>query len=152
MGNCKDGPAGSLEHALHPWVVFAILPVFAFANAGVPLVGLSLEALMKPVPLGIALGLFVGKQVGVFGMAWLAVKTGFAKLPSGVSWTQIYGLSILCGVGFTMSLFIGSLAFEGSQGFDYAVEARLGILTGSLLSGILGATILYKAGAPKNEE
>jgi NhaA family Na+:H+ antiporter len=151
MGDRKNGPAGTLEHALHPWVVFAILPVFAFANAGVPLVGLSLEALMQPVPLGIALGLFVGKQIGVFGMSWLAVKTGLAKLPSGVSWMQIYGLAVLCGVGFTMSLFIGSLAFEGSRGFDYAVEARIGILAGSVLSGIFGAAILYYAGSKKKE-
>ncbi|MGJ8696642.1 MAG: Na+/H+ antiporter NhaA [Verrucomicrobiaceae bacterium] len=152
MGCKKKGPAGALEHALHPWVVFAILPVFAFANAGVPLVGLSLEALMQPVPLGIALGLFLGKQVGVFGASWLAVKSGLAKLPTGVSWSQLYGLAILCGVGFTMSLFIGSLAFEGSAGFDYAVEARLGILAGSFLSAVVGALVLFKTGKRRERD
>jgi len=134
----EKAPAGELEHFLHGWVIFFILPVFAFANAGVPLVGLTLDALMSPVPLGIALGLCIGKQLGVFGVCWLMIKSGLANMPKGVSWMHLYGLASLCGVGFTMSLFIGSLAFEGSGAPDYAVEARLGILTGSLLSAVTG--------------
>lgn len=138
------GLAERMEHGLHPWVIYGILPVFAFANAGVPILGLSPSALLEPVPLGIALGLFLGKQIGVFSAAWLAVKVGIASLPIGIDWRQIYGLAALCGIGFTMSLFIGSLAFEGSGGPDYAVDDRLGILTGSLLSAILGAAILSR--------
>ena len=131
-----------MEHALHPWVVFGILPVFAFANAGVPLAGLSLADLLQPVPLGIALGLFLGKQVGVFAACWLAVKIRVARLPQGVGWGQVYGMAVLCGIGFTMSLFIGSLAFEGGGGPDYAVDDRIGILAGSLLSAVLGVVVL----------
>jgi len=138
--------AKKMEHGLHPWVAFAILPIFAFANSGVPIAGLTIDALLKPVPLGIALGLFVGKQLGVFSAAFLAVKLGFAKLPQGLRWGHIYGMAALCGVGFTMSLFIGSLAFEGSGGPDYAVDDRLGILTGSFLSATLGVVILLLAG------
>jgi NhaA family Na+:H+ antiporter len=150
----KDGLTYKLEHGLHSWVVFLILPVFAFANAGVPILGLSIADLMKPVPLGIMLGLFVGKQIGVFGAAFLAVKSGLAQLPSGVKWSQVYGLSALCGIGFTMSLFIGSLAFEGAGGPDYAVDDRLGILAGSFLSAILGVFVLRsvcKPGTKKGE-
>ncbi|MEM0968170.1 MAG: Na+/H+ antiporter NhaA, partial [Verrucomicrobiota bacterium] len=120
-GKDPKGMAYRMEHGLHPWVLFGVLPIFAFANAGVPLIGLSPSALIQPVPLGIALGLFLGKQVGIFGASWLAVRSGIAHLPEGVKWGQIYGLSALCGIGFTMSLFIGSLAFEGGGGPDYAV-------------------------------
>ena len=140
----KSGLTYRLEHGLHPWVVYAILPIFAFANAGVPILGISISDLLEPVPLGIALGLFFGKQIGVFGAAFIAVKSGLASLPSGIKWGQIYGLAALCGIGFTMSLFIGSLAFEGPSGTTYAVQNRLGILTGSFLSAILGVLLLLK--------
>lgn len=139
-----------LEHELHPWVAFGVLPVFAFANAGVSLAGISLATLLQPVPLGIAAGLFVGKQVGIFGASLLAVKLGLAKLPAAVGWMQLYGVSLLCGIGFTMSLFIGSLAFEQTGGeSDYEVDDRLGILTGSLLSAIAGTLVLRFAGKSK---
>ena len=138
-------PLNRLEHGLHPWVVFGILPTFAFANAGVPIIGLSLADLMKPVPMGIALGLFLGKQIGVLGGSLIAVKCGLAKLPDQVNWGQIYGLAALCGIGFTMSLFIGSLAFEGGAGPDYAIDDRLGILSGSFLSALTGVTLLMLA-------
>ncbi|MCB1230384.1 MAG: Na+/H+ antiporter NhaA [Verrucomicrobiae bacterium] len=134
-----------MEHDIHPWVAFGVLPIFAFANAGVSLVGMTLGSLLQPVPLGIALGLFLGKQIGIFGASFLAVKAGIARLPSGVSWLQLYGVALLCGIGFTMSLFIGSLAFEQSGGPDYAVDDRLGILAGSLLSGMAGSLILWLA-------
>ncbi len=130
-----------LEENLHPWVVFLILPLFAFGNAGVSLEGLSLSRLADPVPLGIALGLFLGKQVGVFGAAFATVRLGLAPLPRGASMLQVYGVSVLTGIGFTMSLFIGSLAFEVG-GPDYVVDDRLGILTGTFLSGILGYLVL----------
>ena len=136
--------AHQLEHALHPWVAFAILPLFAFANSGIPLAGLALSSLLQPVPLGIALGLFIGKQVGIFSACYLAVKTRLAQLPENANWRHIHGISALCGIGFTMSLFIGSLAFEGGGGPDYAIDDRLGILTGSLLSAIVGATVLLR--------
>ena len=140
----NSSPAHNMEHGLHPWVVFGILPVFAFANAGVPILGLSPSMLLEPVPLGIALGLFVGKQIGVFSGSWIAVKSGLAKLPDRVGWREVYGLSALCGIGFTMSLFIGSLAFEGGAGPDYAIDDRIGILTGSFLSAVAGIFILTR--------
>ena len=130
-----------LEHDLHPVVVFAILPLFAFANTGVPFDGLSLESFFHPVPLGIALGLFFGNQLGVMGFSWLAIKLGFARLPKDATWLQIYGVSMLCGIGFTMSLFIGSLAFQ-QGGPALGVDDRIGILAGSLLSGVLGYLVL----------
>jgi NhaA family Na+:H+ antiporter len=134
-------PLARLEHSLHPWVAYAILPVFAFANAGVPLAGLSFSDLLAPIPLGIVLGLFVGKQVGVFGFSWLALKLGLARLPHGVTVGQIYAIAIVCGIGFTMSLFIGSLAF-GDAGVAQVATYRLGILVGSLLSAAIGALVL----------
>jgi Na+:H+ antiporter, NhaA family len=134
-------PLRHLEHSLHPWVAYAILPLFAFANAGVSLAGLTFANLLDPVPLGIALGLFVGKQVGVFTFAWIAVTLGIASLPGRVTWSQIYGAALLCGIGFTMSLFIGSLAFE-QGGPDHAVTDRIGILSGSLLAAIAGGVLL----------
>lgn len=130
-----------LEHDLHPAVAFGILPLFAFMNAGISFDGLGIDSLLHPVPLGIGLGLFIGNQVGVFGFSWIAIKLGIAKMPEAVSWGQLYGVALLCGIGFTMSLFIGSLAFE-QGGPDYAVDDRLGILVGSLLSGILGYLVL----------
>ncbi len=137
-----QSPLHKLEHGLHPWVAFMILPVFAFANAGVDLRGLSLEALLAPVPVGIALGLFIGKQAGVFGLTLLAVKSGLARLPSGTNWLQVYGVACLTGVGFTMSLFIGGLAFDGAERID---QVRLGVLMGSIASGVLGYTLLRLA-------
>ncbi|WP_137702120.1 Na+/H+ antiporter NhaA [Marimonas lutisalis] len=127
------------EHELHPWVAFAILPVFAFANAGVPLKGLSFEALMHPLSLGVAAGLFIGKQIGVFGAVVLAVKAGLAARPEELTWRKLYGVSCLAGIGFTMSLFIGSLAFSDVESQN---AVRLGVISGSLLSGLLGAAFL----------
>ena len=136
-------PASRLEHSLHPWVAFGILPLFAFANAGVNLTGMSLYNLLDPIPLGIVLGLFVGKQVGVFTFAWVAVKAGLARLPSGVTFPQVYGAAILCGIGFTMSLLIGFLAFENAATGEVVVSDRIGILAGTLLSAVFGALVLY---------
>ena len=138
-----------LEHDLHSTVAYIILPVFAFANAGINLAGLDLSDLISPVPLGIVLGLVVGKQLGIFLAVWLTVKSGLAKLPDNVGWMQMYGLSVLCGIGFTMSLFISSLAFEQS-GAEYAMNERLGIIAGSLISAVLGYLILRFASNPKD--
>ena len=118
-------------------MAFGILPVFAFANAGVSLDGMTPATVLDPIPLGIALGLFIGKQLGVFVFAWLAAVLGLARLPEGVTWLQLYGAAILCGIGFTMSLFIGSLAFE-HVAESHEVNDRLGILVGSLLSAVVG--------------
>jgi len=130
-------PLIRLEHALHPWVAYGILPLFAFANAGVSLEGLSGRDLLAPVPLGIVVGLFVGKQLGVFGFSWLALKVGIARLPQGVTVSQLYAAAVICGIGFTMSLFIGSLAFDATSS-AVTVTDRLGILVGSLLSAVFG--------------
>ncbi len=138
--------ARRLEMTLHPWVAFLIMPVFAFANAGVDLRGLTAADLLAPVPLGIALGLFLGKQYGVFLMAWLTIRLGGATLPAGATWRQLYGVSVLCGIGFTMSLFIASLAFE-SAGGTYAATDRLGILAGTMLSALLGYVLLRRGQA-----
>lgn len=132
-----------MEHALHNWVAFVILPVFAFANAGVQLIGTPMDQMFSPVAVGIVAGLFIGKQVGIFGACWLAVKSGFAKLPEGTTWLQLYGVTLLCGVGFTMSLFIGSLAFE-HQGMEHLNSVKIGVLVGSILSAILGALVISK--------
>lgn len=138
----EHAAAEKMEHFLHGWVAFFILPVFAFANAGIPLAGLSIEALFRPIPLGIAIGLFLGKQIGIFGLCWVTIKCGWASVPKGVTWKQLYGLACLCGVGFTMSLFIASLAFEGSGAPVFNAEARLGILVGSVLSGVTGYLLI----------
>jgi len=138
-------PLTRLEHALHPWVAFGILPIFAFANAGVNLEGLTLDDLLQPIPLGIMLGLVAGKQVGVFCFAWFAVKIGLARLPSGVDFKQIYGAAILCGIGFTMSLFIGMLAFENTAAGEVIVTDRLGVLSGSLIAAVVGYVVLHLA-------
>jgi Na+:H+ antiporter, NhaA family len=142
-GKTEDAPSPlrHLEHTLHPWVAYGILPVFALANAGVSLKGVSLSILGEPVPLGIAAGLFIGKQAGIFGFTWVSVKVGLAKLPPNVDWLAMWGVAALGGIGFTMSLFIGSLAFE-QGGPDYVTQARLGIIVGSLLSGLWGYAIL----------
>lgn len=145
----SDGKGGSplerAEHALHPWVAFAILPMFAFANAGVSLQGLTPSALLQAVPLGITAGLLLGKAVGVFGASWLLIRFAGARLPAAASWQQFFGVCVLCGVGFTMSLFIGALAFQG-QGPDYETQVKLGVLCGSILSGIVGALLLVRSG------
>jgi NhaA family Na+:H+ antiporter len=136
-----QSPLKSLEHDLHSAVAFFVLPIFAFANAGISLSGVGIDQMLHSVPLGIALGLFLGKQVGIFGLCWLAIKLNWAKLPTGMSWGSLYGTAALCGIGFTMSLFIGSLAFE-SSGADLIFDERLGIIIGSLASGVLGYLIL----------
>jgi NhaA family Na+:H+ antiporter len=132
-------PLHRLENVLQPWVAFAIVPIFGFANAGVSFTGFSLSALLQPVTVGCALGLYVGKQVGVFGSIWLAVRWGLAKRPAGSSWREIYGLALLCGVGFTMSLFIGLLAFNTPE-FENAT--KMGVLAGSILSAVSGWIVL----------
>ncbi|MCO8162297.1 Na+/H+ antiporter NhaA [Pseudomonas sp. 21LCFQ010] len=137
----EDSPLLSLEHGLHPWVAFAILPLFAFANAGVPLAGLSLESFTHPVSMGISAGLLLGKTLGVFGLTWLVVACGLAKLPSEANWGQVLGVSILCGIGFTMSLFVGSLAFVPGVS-PFAGVDRMGILTGSLLAALIGYAVM----------
>jgi len=132
-----------LEHAISPYVAFMIMPIFAFANAGVSLEGLSLTSLLKPVPLGILLGLFVGKQVGVMVVSFIAVKFGVAQMPDKSSWLSLYGVSILTGVGFTMSLFVGNLAF--AENIQYIDGVKIGVLAGSLLSTVFGYFILLYA-------
>jgi NhaA family Na+:H+ antiporter len=134
-------PAKYMEHTLHPVVAFFILPAFAFVNAGVALDGVSLSTLLEPVPLGIASGLLLGKQIGVVLFCWLVVVTGLAQLPKGITWGMLYGAALLCGIGFTMSLFIGGLAFEETGGGNI-MDDRLGILVGSILSGVLGYLVL----------
>lgn len=134
-------PLKSLEHDLHSVVAFFVLPIFAFANAGINLAGVGMKEVLHPVPIGIALGLFLGKQIGVFGLCWLAIKLKLAKIPAGMNYLSLYGVAILSGIGFTMSLFIGSLAFE-ETGVDLTFDERLGIIIGSLLSGILGYLVL----------
>lgn len=133
-------PLHRLEHALHPLVAFAIVPLFGFANAGVDVRGLSPEQLLAPLPLGIAAGLFLGKQIGIFGSVWLAVKFGIAGRLRGATWLQVYGVSTLCGIGFTMSLFIGGLAFPGDP--QLVEEAKIGILMGSLVAALTGFALL----------
>lgn len=139
--NTKYSPLKSMERDLHSVVAFVVLPVFAFANAGISFSGVGVEQILHGVPLGIALGLFIGKQAGVFGLCWLAIKFNFTRLPSGMSWSSLYGTAALCGVGFTMSLFIGSLAFE-ETGVNQMFDERLGIILGSFASGIVGYMIL----------
>ncbi|MGE8437033.1 MAG: Na+/H+ antiporter NhaA [Pseudomonas palmensis] len=142
--NAEPSPLLALEHALHPWVAFGILPLFAFANAGVSLAGVTAESFTHHVPMGIAVGLLLGKTVGVFGLTWLAIKLGLAVLPSGANWGQVLGVAILCGIGFTMSLFVGSLAFvPGSS--EYAGMDRMGILTGSILAAVIGYAVTAMA-------
>ena len=134
-----------LEHALHPWVAFGVLPIFAFANAGVPLLGLSITDALHSVPLGIVAGLFLGKQIGILAMCWLAVRLGIAYPPEGVSWWQLHSTTLLCGIGFTMSLFIASLAFEQGSGTAFQGLERLGIVIGSCASGLIGYVMLRKS-------
>ncbi|WP_423606384.1 Na+/H+ antiporter NhaA [Sphingomonas sp. MS122] len=135
-----ESPLHRLEHALAPWVGYAIVPLFGFANAGVSLAGMSPAILLAPLPLGIAAGLFLGKQLGIFGSIWVADRTGFAKRPGGASWAQLYGVAMLAGIGFTMSLFIGGLAFPGNEAL--VDEVKIGVLAGSLLSAVAGFGVL----------
>ncbi len=134
-------PLGRAEHALQPWVAYLILPMFAFANAGLSLAGVTVSAVWQPVSLGIAIGLIVGKAVGVFGASCLLIRFGFARLPAQSSWGQFFAVCVLCGIGFTMSLFIGSLAFEGADAL-YGVQVKIGVLCGSVLSALLGAALM----------
>ncbi|EKO3463158.1 Na+/H+ antiporter NhaA [Vibrio fluvialis] len=137
----EHSPLKHLEHALHPYVAFGILPLFAFANAGIPLEGVSFSSLASTLPLGVALGLLIGKPLGIFSFSVIAVKAGVAKLPEGINFKHIFAVSVLCGIGFTMSIFISSLAF-GSANVDYDTYARLGILMGSTTAAILGYVLL----------
>ncbi|MCG5245427.1 Na+/H+ antiporter NhaA [Methylorubrum extorquens] len=137
-------PLHRLEHALTPWVSFLIVPIFGFANAGVTLLGLPARALIEPVTLGVALGLFIGKQVGIFASVRLAAALGLVSRPAGATWVQVYGVALLCGIGFTMSLFIGALAFTDGL---HETETKLGVLGGSLLSALFGAVLLARATA-----
>jgi NhaA family Na+:H+ antiporter len=137
----EDSPLERLIHELHPVVAFGILPLFAVVNAGVILSGMSPEDILSGIPLAIVVGLFFGKQIGVFGFAWVAIMLGWCKKPAGTNWGMLYGTAILCGVGFTMSLFVGSLAFEES-GLGYSRPDRLGIIVGSLLAGVFGYLVL----------
>lgn len=137
----ERSPLKELEHDLHTVVAFGVLPVFAFANAGISLEGVGVDHILHPVPLGIAAGLFLGKQLGVFGFCWVGLKLGLASLPKGLDLIHLYGVSLLCGVGFTMSLFVGSLAFE-ETGINLLFDERLGIIIGSVVSGVSGYLVL----------
>ena len=147
----EDGqsPLKEAMHDLHPYVAWLVLPLFAFAKAGVSFSGLSLEQAFAPLVLGIAMGLFLGKQIGVFGMAWLVSKLKIGARPTDATWLQVYGVSLLCGVGFTMSLFIGALAFPGAVDSPEQIEVKLGVIAGSVLSALCGAIALGVAGRSK---
>lgn len=132
-------PVKHLEHQLHPWIAFAVLPIFGFANAGVPFAGMTLDSLTDPLTLGIALGLIIGKPLGIFTILFLAIKFRLSPMPHGANYTQLFGLSVLCGIGFTMSLFIGGLAFTG---IEEQAAIRLGVLMGSLVAALTGYLIL----------
>ncbi len=134
-----ESPLHKLEHALHPWSSFFIVPVFGFVNAGVALGGMQTSDIVAPMPLGIAAGLFFGKQIGIFAAVWIAVKTGFAQKLRGATWPQIYGVAMLCGIGFTMSLFIGGLAFTDPELIE---EAKIGVLMGSVAAALVGFALL----------
>ena len=138
--NPNVSPLKTLEHDLHSVVAFFVLPVFAFANAGINLTGVTSAQLLHDVPLGVSLGLFVGKQVGIFGLCALTIKMGIAKMPAGMSWLSLYGTAALCGIGFTMSLFVDSLAYNDTQVYHYA--DKLAVLIGSFVSGLVGYLVL----------
>lgn len=139
--SARDGsePLERMEHALHPWVAFLVIPIFGFANAGVSLTGLEPADLLAPLPLGIALGLLIGKQIGIFGFAWVAVRLKLASLPENVGWRQVHAVSLLAAIGFTMSLFIGNLAFANPAQVD---PVKLGVLSGSLVAALAGYVLL----------
>ena len=148
----KVSPLKLLEDDLNNSVAFIVLPVFAFTNAGIPILGLSLKEALHPVPVGIALGLFLGKQIGVFGFCWLFIRLKLATMPRDMNWGTLYGCAILCGVGFTMSLFIGSLAFDGGA-THWQFDERLGIIAGSVVSGVMGYLVLrYQLGKARYPE
>ena len=147
--NPSYSPCKKLEHELHPWVAFMVLPIFGFANAGVPFAGMGFSDLLNPVTLGIAGGLFIGKQIGVFGLIWLTVKLGLSPKPEGTNWVQLYAVSLLCGIGFTMSLFIGGLAFDA---IEMQASVRLGVLIGSIASAILAYVILRYGPSSQTEK
>lgn len=150
LKSCDDhSPSRHLEHILHPWVAYGVLPIFAFANAGVPFAGVNSEIVFGTVSMGIMLGLVLGKQVGVFGITALVIGLGIARKPQDSNWAMLYGIALLCGVGFTMSLFIGSLAFEHG-GFSQGVALRIGVIGGSVVSGFLGWLVLHFS-LPKKE-
>jgi NhaA family Na+:H+ antiporter len=141
--DAENSPLHRLEHALAKPVAFVVVPLFGFANAGVSLTGVNLGSLTEPLPFGIALGLFLGKQFGIFASVWGAVKLGLAPRPKGASWTQVYGVALLCGVGFTMSLFIGGLAFTDAAQGD---AVKIGVLLGSVMSAVAGYAVLFYSG------
>ena len=143
-----ERPLERMEHALHPYVAFLVIPIFGFANAGVSLGGVGLDTLLSPLPLGIALGLLVGKQIGIVGFAWAAVKAGLASLPEGVTWRQVHAVSLLAGIGFTMSLFIGNLAFAAPAQVD---AVKIGVLSGSLVAAVAGY-LLLRASLPEPQK
>lgn len=147
----SQSPLKDAMHDLHPYVAYLVLPLFAFAKAGVSFGGLSLEQAFAPLVIAIALGLFIGKQLGVFGAAWLAVKLRIAARPSGANWLQLYGVSLLCGIGFTMSLFIGVLAFPGAADSVVQVEVKLGVIGGSILSALTALAVFYVAGQGRRD-
>lgn len=142
----EKSPLKMLEHALHPWVVFGVIPLFAFANAGIPLDGITLQTFLHPVTLGVMLGLFFGKQIGVMLISYLACKVGICRLPGGVTWATFYGMALLTGIGFTMSLFIGTLAFHDPS---LSTPVRLGVIAGSMLSVACGLAVLLSATSNK---
>lgn len=146
--DAPTSPLHRLEHGLHPWSAYLVVPLFGLANAGVSLQGMTAGVLLEPLPLGIALGLFLGKQIGIFGSVWIAHKTGFATKPGGCGWRQIYGVSLLAGIGFTMSLFIGGLAFPGRD--DLLDEVKIGVLAGSILSALAGYLLLRFTGPARS--
>jgi NhaA family Na+:H+ antiporter len=142
-GNRKRSLLHKLETTLHPYVAYGIMPLFALANAGISLEGVSLNTFTEVVVLGIILGLFIGKQLGIFVFSWCLIQLGVAKLPEKSSWVSLYGVALLCGIGFTMSLFLGTLSFENAT--NYLAEVKLGVITGSILSGLIGAMVLQIA-------
>jgi len=150
-GSESASPLSKLENILHPWVVYFVIPLFAFANAGVSFSGLSLNIFTNTITVGIIVGLILGKQLGVLLFAWMAVKIKWATLPENISWFEIYGVAVLCGIGFTMSLFFGILAFENEQSL-YLTPVRLGVLCGSLISGLCGAIVLGIAFSRKKQK
>ncbi|EPL3989870.1 Na+/H+ antiporter NhaA [Providencia stuartii] len=149
-GTNNTKPSEELEHVLHPWVAYMILPIFAFANSGVQLNGVTFDGLMSTLPLGVAAGLLFGKPLGIFLFSWISVKLGFAKLPESINLRQVFAVSVLCGIGFTMSIFITGLAFDGLDD-SYSTYSRLGILLGSTLAAFLGYFLL-KVVLPKPQQ
>jgi NhaA family Na+:H+ antiporter len=142
-----ESPLHRLEHGLHGWVAYGVVPLFGFANAGVSLAGFGTEQLLAPLPMGVAGGLFLGKQVGVFLALWLCARFGIARRPSGATWLQTYGMCLLCGIGFTMSLFVGGLAFSDPALID---EVKIGVLFGSTVSALAGYAML-RLTAPRKD-